>query len=366
MSHVIVIGTGIVGASCAYELIKKGHHVTMIDAEKDGRATSAGAGIIAPWANQRRNKDWYLLARSGAKLYQDLIKELEDDGETETGYKRIGSLQLYEDEKKSHKMEQIVLKKREEAPEIGQVTILSEQETKEAFPYVNDGFHALYIEGAARVDGRQLREALIRASLKRGAQYIQGEASLLDEKTVQVKGEKRQADRIVLANGVWMNDSLKIFNMHTSLYMQKGQLIHLHCPELIKKDLPMVNIPSDPYIVPFDHGRIVVGATREDKVTMDTRHHIGAIYELLQKTFTFAQGLDISELREVRTGFRPFTPSFIPTFGRLAQAPSIYYANGLGSSGLTTGPFIGSVLAKLISDEETIDPSPYNIEQYQI
>lgn len=364
MAKIIVIGAGIVGTNIAYELMQKGDDVTIIDAEINGRATAAGAGIIAPWANQRRNKDWYLLAKNGAAYYPDLIEQLKEDNEKMAGYKKVGSLQLYKEKEKSEKMLKIVQKKREDAPEIGAVEIFSEKETQTAFPLVNEGYHALYIEGATRVDGRVLRDSILRAAMRRGAKYMYGKARLLNEHTVTLKDEVMKADAIVLANGVWMNDSLKSLGIETNMYMQKGQLIHVYSPELAHKDYPIVNIPSDPYIVPFGNGRFVIGATREDDVPMDTRNNLKAIHELFEKTFTFADGFKNSELLEVRTGFRPFTPSFIPSFGLVPNTESVYFANGLGSSGLTTGPYVGSLLAQTIHGECPIDISPYNLKQY--
>ena len=44
----IVIGGGIVGASAAYHLVKNGVKTLLIDRHDEGRATNAGAGILAP------------------------------------------------------------------------------------------------------------------------------------------------------------------------------------------------------------------------------------------------------------------------------------------------------------------------------
>lgn len=54
----VIIGAGILGTSTALELSKQGHQVRLIDAHYPGRATQAGAGIIAPWLTKRRNKAW--------------------------------------------------------------------------------------------------------------------------------------------------------------------------------------------------------------------------------------------------------------------------------------------------------------------
>lgn len=56
---------------------------------------------------------------------------------------------------------------------------------------------------------------------------------------------------------------------------------------------------------------------------------------------------------ETRVGFRPYTPGFLPVIGELPAHSNVLLANGLGSSGLTMGPYLGQQLAKLALHEET-------------
>src|SRR5690625_1574357 len=130
MNKFIIIGAGILGATTAYQLAKTGVEVVIIDREDNGQATDAAAGIICPWLSQRRNKAWYQLAKGGARIYPELIEALAADGETNTGYRRTGAISIHTDEKKLFAMRERALKRREEAPEIGEVTLLNQQQTK--------------------------------------------------------------------------------------------------------------------------------------------------------------------------------------------------------------------------------------------
>ena len=40
---VVVVGGGLVGTACAYELAQDGHRVAVVDRHDEGRATDAGA-----------------------------------------------------------------------------------------------------------------------------------------------------------------------------------------------------------------------------------------------------------------------------------------------------------------------------------
>ena len=45
---VIVIGTGIIGLYTAYELLKRGLEVTLLDFQTEGEASKAAVGMLAP------------------------------------------------------------------------------------------------------------------------------------------------------------------------------------------------------------------------------------------------------------------------------------------------------------------------------
>lgn len=364
---IIIIGGGIAGASSAYYLSKEGVDVTLIDRSDTGQATDAAAGIICPWLAQRRNKAWYRLVRMAAKMYPDLIKELEAAGETDTGYKQVGALSLHNDEKKLHATIERVSKRREEAPEIGAIELLDEAAAKEKFPLLNDGYQAIFVSGAARVDGRKLRDALIRRARKNGVKLIQGNAELLVEGTqvrgVHVNGEKLAADQVIATTGAWMNELLEPFGVE-GLYVrpQKAQILHLHYDKLETGNLPVIKPPTNQYLLSFDDHRFVMGATTESKVGYNTDVTAAGIHEILTKGLEVAPALKDSAIIEARVGFRPMTEGSLPVIGSLQGLDGLLYANGLGASGLTAGPLMGQQLAKLALGEET----DLNLEDYHL
>lgn len=354
MKKVIVIGGGISGASTAYQLTKlsAGVTVTIIDRKDPGQATDAAAGIICPWLSQRRNQAWYQLAKKGARFYSQLIAELEKDGEKQTGYKKVGALCIHTDVEKLAKMEQRAEKRRQDAPEIGKLIPLPSNETQELFPPLASHYLSLHVEGAARVDGRALRDALLRAAQKNGASLIQGSASLLYRgKQVigaSVDGEVIPADIVIICAGAWANQLLAPLGVHFLGTFQKGQIVHLKLPNTPTNHWPVIMPPNNQYMLTLEDQRIVVGATHENDLDQfDTRVTAGGLFEIIQKALAVAPGLENSTLLETRVGFRPYTPGFLPVIGPLPEWEGILLANGLGATGLTMGPFIGNQLAKL-------------------
>lgn len=362
----IVIGGGILGASTAYQLAKKGADVIMIDRNDEGQATDAAAGIVCPWLSQRRNKAWYQLAKGGASIYPQLIKELANDGEIETGYARVGAISIHTDEKKLVAMKERAIKRREDAPEIGDVTLLDTAQTKAMFPLLNDEFRSVYVSGAARVDGRALRNALIRGAQKHGASIVNGNASLVHKGPhiigAMVNGDTIKADVVIATAGAWMDQLLQPLGIAFDVVPQRAQIMHLHLPYLDTSKWPVVIPPNNQYMLAYNDNRIVIGATHENDVGFDYRVTAGGLHEILTKAMEVAPGLATSTVLGTRIGFRPFTPGFLPVIGPLPGYDGLLLANGLGASGLTTGPFIGKQLAKLAFGEATeIDLADYDV-----
>ena len=89
---VVVVGSGILGASTAYHLAREGCEVTLVDRADEGRATAAGAGIVCPWGSPTEDAPTYALLEGGARYYPHLAAMLADDGERDLGYDRVGGL----------------------------------------------------------------------------------------------------------------------------------------------------------------------------------------------------------------------------------------------------------------------------------
>lgn len=366
MVNVNIIGAGILGAATAYELALKGHKVIIADKEAAGRATSAAAGIICPWISKRRNMDWYELAKRGASHYTTLIPQLTADGENNTGYKKVGAMKLHDDIAKLKELKALAEKRQTESPEIGEIDLLDAVETKKRFPYLEEHFSSLYISGAARVDGNKLRTALLQAAEKHGAVYVKGEARLLTANNnvdgMEINQTRYEADWTVAANGVWMNELLKSLHPKIKFQTQKGEIMHVQTEKITTDDMPVIIPPNNQYILPSGEKRIIIGATHETVHELDTCISAGGMQYMLDEAIKMAPGISQTRFLEVRSGFRPFTKNHLPVFGGLEGVQGLLIANGLGASGLTTGPFIANQLAKIISNEETnVDPAKYAI-----
>ncbi|WP_080873973.1 NAD(P)/FAD-dependent oxidoreductase [Oceanobacillus timonensis] len=362
----VIIGGGILGASTAFYLTQQGAEVILIDRQDKGQATDAAAGIICPWISQRRNKKWYHLAKNGARIYPSLVTELEKLGQLDTGYKQVGALSLHTDASKLDGMEERAYKRREDAPEIGGIIRLSAEETQQRFPMLDKDYQAVFISGAARVDGRKLLQSLKNAAKANGAVLLSGDAALhVNGDTVTgitCNNEVIEAEKVILANGAWMKETAAALDVPLDVSFQRAQIMHLEMPGLETADWPVVMPPGTKYILTQDDHRFVIGSTHEDRTNFDYRVTAAASHEILHQGLAIAPDLAEATVLETRVGFRPYTPGFLPIIGELPGYANVLLANGLGSSGLTMGPFLGQQLAKLaLHDKLDIQLEHYDV-----
>ncbi|MBT2626415.1 FAD-binding oxidoreductase [Bacillus sp. HU-1818] len=369
MKKVIIVGAGILGASAAYQLAKMGADVLVIDRKDKGQATHAAKGIICPWISPRSNQAWYQLAKAGARFYPGLIEELKNEGEKETGYAQVGVLSNHYDIEKIVKLEQRVRERKIDAPEIGEITYLAEKETGDLFPLLADRYHSVHLSGGARVDGQVLRDALLRSAQRKGATFLTGDAALRfhsNRVTGVTVGEIcYSSDEVIICAGVWADQLLEPLGIHFKVRCQKAQIVYVQVPDVSDTDTwPVVMPPSNEYLLAYNQ-KIVIGATREDDIDgYDVRITAGGIQELLNKGLEMAPGLSNSTFLEARAGLRPFTPGEVPVIGSLPGWDGIIVANGLGSSGLTMGPYVGEQLAKMVFKMDLdININDYDIQK---
>jgi D-amino-acid dehydrogenase len=361
---VLVIGSGVVGACAAFYLSqRKDCEVILADKASRGKATLAGAGIICPWISRTDDEDWFRIASSGAQYYPELIQALEALGETNTGYKQTGALATSRDLNVISTLEEKVRKKKEDFPVIGETRVLEAPQAQRFFPGLNDELHGLFISGAARLDGRLLAESLVAGVKKNNGKVIREQVTLEHsgkEVRANAGGKAIEADQIIAAGGAWMNELLAPLAASVPVVPQRGQIVHLTTEE-DTSDLPLI-LPqeSSHYIVPFDDSRIAFGASREDDTGFDYRLTASGVQEVLNEGLKVAPGLADYTLKDIRIGFRPMSPDNKPLLGKLPEYDNLIIATGLGSSGLTMGPYVGSLAAKIASGEEPeLDLQPY-------
>ncbi|WP_433340888.1 NAD(P)/FAD-dependent oxidoreductase [Streptomyces sp. CA-253872] len=370
--RVIVIGAGIAGAATGHRLARAGADTVLVDAGHEGRATSAGAGIVCPWTSRVSDEHLYRLLLAGAEHYPRLLAELAEDGEHEVGHRRVGSLRLLgpggEGTPEADAVRATIAARAENSPLAGEVSLIDGAAAQALFPALDGTQSAVHVPGAARVDGRLLRDALCRAAARHGARLAQGPASLLVRdgrvRGAVVDGERLDADAVVVAAGAWAPAVLEPVGVHVPVAPQRGQIVHLALPGTDTSAWPVVLPNGAHYLLAFDGSRVVVGATRETGSGYDPRLTAAGLAEVLTSALAVAPGLAGATILETRVGLRPMSPDGRPQLGTVPRLPGLVVLDGLGPSGLTIGPYAGTVAARLaLGEDPGLGLSPYDPER---
>ena len=364
--RLVVVGSGIVGSACAYAASSLGAQVTLIDSGWPGQATAAGAGIICPWTAGVDEPAGYDFACGAARAYPELVAELADLGEADISYRQVGALVVADREDELEGVRAGLEAQRAGHPEMGDVRIITGTAVQRLFPPLRPHMPALYIPGAARVDGRKFRDALIRAACRKGAIIRSGDAVLVCRAGraagVLAGRELIEADAVVAATGAWTPSFVEPAGAVVRVTPQRGQIVHLSLGSVDTGHWPVVlPVGSGHYLLAFEGSRVVVGATREPGSGFDHRVTAAGLSEVLAEALTVAPGLGSATYLETRVGFRPAGPGDRPLLGPVPGMAGLIVATGLGAEGLTIGPQAGSIAARAaLGLDPGLDLAPFD------
>ena len=376
MYDIVIIGGGLVGATAAYHAATLGATVALIDRNDGGQATAAGAGILTPGTTRNAADAWWRdFAFPAVSYYPELLEQLALDGETDTGYFRCGLLHVAttnDEAQEQKRLLQIIAENKSlGAPAVDEVAQLSREEAKAFFPPLGELRAAVHVSGACRVDGRLLLASLRRAAARRKVDLIRDSAaSLLHEGGtvcgIELSGGEPLAARtVVVAGGAWSGALATSLGLNLPISPQRGQIVHLQLPDTETSHWPVIMGFHSHYMVSFQSGRVVVGATRELDTRFDVRATAGGIYEVLGEALRIAPGLNTATLAEVRVGLRPTTPDGLPMLGSVPALEGAFIAAGHGPSGLQLGPYSGKLVAELALDQPiSTNISPFRPERF--
>lgn len=360
LKQIAIIGGGIIGATAAFYLTRltgaDSVQVTLFD-DGEGQATKAASGIISPWLSKRRNKRWYALAKRGAELIPELVHDAQLGSEV---YEQTGTIVT---RKSSEDLKALYTEAKEKAaitPAMGEVQLLSAIQVGERLPFLTTAPEGVFVSSGAKIDGAQFVNQLLDNAQAHHLKIVHGRAKFNSNGLITCDSKQDSFDRTIVATGAWMKATLAPLGLNLAVRPQKGQLIEIsvHTKEAWDT-LPVMMPEGSSDIIPFAGGKLVIGATHEDDQQFDLTPTKTARDELLANAGAFISSLAKEQVVDMRVGTRAYTPDFGPFFGQLPTNPAIAVGGGLGSSGLTTGPIIGYLLAKSVLGELDEDLSCY-------
>ena len=374
----IVIGGGVVGASAVYHLAQAGANTLLVDSHDVGRATDAGAGIIAPETSGTGiDPVWFPFAIQAGVYYPGLIEQLNHEDAGDTGYQICGELVVAadEDELEAYEAKKRVVFERQQArglPSAADLHEISPEEAHDLFPALKPVLKALYFRNGARVDGRLLAGALLKAANRHGLNVRNERVERLIIQNgrvsgVRVNGADIQAGKVIIAGGAWSAAFGEQLGCTIPVEPQRGQIIHLRLEGADTGRWPIVEAFHGHYVVCWPDGRVVAGATREIGSGFEPITTVIGVQEVLGEAMRVAPGLSSAALGEIRVGLRPRTEDNLPVLGGVPGVEGVYLCTGHGANGLQLGPFSGKLAAEWAQDRPSdVDISAFHISRWTI
>ena len=243
-------------------------------------------------------------------------------------------------------------------------------EAKALFPPLAQVNGAIHCGRGARVDGRLLAGALLRAAARHGLEVRHAAVDELIVERGAVAGVRSAAERIacghvVIAAGAWSKELGERLGIEIPVAPQRGQIIHLGLPGIDTSAWPIVLAFRGHYMVPWDDSRVAVGATRETGSGFSPHATAAGVIEVLAEALRVAPGLAGAEIREIRVGLRPASRDGLPILGPVPGIPNLLLATGHGSVGLQLGPYSGKVVADMIArGAAETDIGPFSLARF--
>lgn len=325
MSHVVIVGCGVIGAAIAYELSQvKGLKITVVDKQPPVQgSTGAALGVLMGIISHKvKGKAWQLRQNS-VQRYKSLIPELEGIIKRKIPCNRQGILSLcLEDEN----LQGNNIEKWQKLQEIRQsqgwkLEIWDRAKLQKYYPQVdlNKVTGAIYSPQDLQIDPTALTLALIEAAQTKGVTFkfdvtILGQLQYKGSRTeIETTAGKIAGDRFIISAGLGSTAITTQLNQTVDIRPVLGQALQLrlgHC--LGNPQFQAVITGNDVHIVPVGAGVLSeiteywVGATVEfGKSTGEIPPDKQLLEDILQQAIAFCPELATAAIVKTWSGSRP-------------------------------------------------------------
>lgn len=371
--NVVVIGGGVIGLSCAYELSSRGHSVSVLEQDKFGRKASwAGAGILIPANAETAIHSMEHLEAISHSLHQKWSRQLEEQTGIDNGYRKCGGLYLARTVGESASVTGLTSEWKARDIKFHELDQKDIAERFSPFAKTLTDTHsvskAIWVPGEAQISNPLHIDALVAGCEKLGVKMhqetgtVRVNAAHTQIESVETHSEKFVADKYIVACGPWSENLVS--DLKTPLPMQpvRGQVAMYKLDPIESVTIasgPIVNEGSR-YLVPRLDGHVLVGATIEE-VGFDSSTTDSGIASLKGWAESLTTHLNDKNFVKAWAGLRPGTYDGFPYIGRLGNDSNAYVATGHFKSGLHLSTATASVMSDLIEESgPPIDLQPFN------
>ena len=355
-SDIIVIGAGIVGCAAAYELARRGASVQIVDDRPAGMgATQASAGVLAPYIEAREEGPLLELTVRSLDLFDKFVARVSAVSGSHITYRRTGTLDVALTDQAMRRFRQSAnaLARKGVAAEVVDAAGARSEES-----HLADGIlGGLLIPSHGYVIAGELTRALATAARRHGAQLIEhGRVHRISEKggdlIVETERGSLTGNGVVLAAGSWSGlIEITGVSVRAPVRPVRGQLLHLAWNGTA---LRRVTWGERCYLVPWEDGTLLVGATVEE-AGFDERTTAAGVRDLIDAACEIMPHVWTAGFMAARAGLRPATPDDLPIIGASSVIPNLMYATGHYRNGVLLAPLTAQLVADAMLEDQ-VDP----------
>ena len=392
---IIIIGAGIMGLTTAYELLKAGRKVTIIDESDITDSTSFGnAGLLSAFdkgplanpgivfntlklmlkgespvnihptldikiykwlwkfvnsANKDRLKRTLALFEKYGNISNDLYEKMQNVDGLDLDFHRKGMLSVFTEQSSYDKKLLDYCIKNDDIFEI-----IEKNKIKDFIPCVTDDVKgAIHFKRNTHFDPKRVMLELKKYLKENGAEFI------LNERITNIKYSTNKIESISSALNSYEADTYIMATGYQTLLADKLNQQLIMTPA--KGYSLTFNMPKElqPYTSTLFADLFIVMTPRRDDVRITSKLEIGSsnprvvkkqIDSIKENFRKYTIPFEMENIIEW-SGFRPLTPNDMPLIGRDEKYKNLIYGMGLGWLGMTFGPALATILKDLIIND---------------
>lgn len=382
-ADVIVIGSSVIGASVAYNLVKKGVSTLLLEAGTLGCGTSSACdGFII--LQSKTPGPHLTMALASEILYRSLSEELDYD----IGYSHCGGMVIIEREEELEAMKIFMSKQKDLGLD---VSLISGDDARKVEPALAEHIVGATISSRdAQVNPLYLVSGYILAAKRLGLnvrKHTKVTGFIVDRDVVTgvtSGSEKLYADKVVVCNSIGAPELFSQIGFELPIIPRRGQLAitepvnplirHVmlcaryiaakYHPELLEGSTDeSIRLGVGMALEQTIDGGLLIGSTREF-VGENRKTTIAGIRAITQHAAKIVPAL--MQIRVVRTfaGLRPYTPDGKAFMGAVPGYRGLYIAAGHEGDGIAYTPITGKSMAELIvNGKAEVDLTPFAVDR---
>jgi glycine oxidase len=365
----IFVGGGVIGLACAWRAAERGLRACVLERDRPAAgATGVAAGMLAPVGEASWGEEKLLtLNFESLRRWPDFARRLEEESGTDVEFATRGALHVALDRDEAEDLR----RRYELHTRLGlDSEWLPGRGCRRLEPGLATGVRGgAHVPGEASVDPRRVVAALLGALESRGvavhsgAEVVSGSRDTGAWRLGTSDRRELEAEQLVLTAGCWSGQAEWLPpEARPPVRPVKGEILTLRGPS----DDPIcerIIAGERVYMVPRADGRLIVGATVEER-GFDTTLTAGGVHELLREAYRVLPEIAELELAEATAGLRPGTPDNAPLIGA-AAIEGLLVATGHFRNGVLQAPITADSIASLLAGESApVDLAPFAPERF--